>query len=169
MEKARANHPVRNRPDVQRAERQLAAATALKGAAIADMVPRVSLAMFFGVRNTALSGLMTLASKSWAAGGSVRQPLFDHGRLRAMVDASDADIERAVVEYERAVLAALHETEDALAQWLAAERERTAQGLAQADREADSRTCCASPAPGQCARSDSDAACSAGESRRSAT
>ncbi len=41
-----------------------------------------------------------------------------------------------MVEYERAVLAALHETEDALAQWLAAERERTAQGLAQADREA---------------------------------
>ena len=127
---------LRNRPDIQRAERQLAAATALKGAAIADMYPRVSLAMFFGLRNTALSGLMTLASKSWSAGGSVLQPLFDHGRLRAMVDVSDADIERAVVEYERAVLAALHETEDALAQWLAAERERTAQGLAQADREA---------------------------------
>ena len=58
---------------------------------------------------------MTLASKSWSAGGSVRQPWFDHGRLRATVDASDADIERAVVECERAVLAALRETEDALA------------------------------------------------------
>ena len=127
---------LRNRPDVQHAERQLAAATALKGAAIADMYPRVSLAMFFGLRNTALSGLMTLASKSWSAGGSVLQPLFDHGRLRGMVDVSDADIERAVVAYERVMLVALHETEDALAQWLAAERERDAQGLALADREA---------------------------------
>ncbi len=127
---------LRNRPDIQRAERQLAAATALKGAAMADMYPRVSLAMFFGLRNTALSGLMTLASKSWSAGGSVLQPLFDHGRLRAMVDVNDAHIERAMVEYERATLTALHETEDALALWLTAERERDAQALALTDHEA---------------------------------
>ena len=130
---------LRNRPDIQRAERQLAAATALKGAAIADMYPRVSLAMFFGLRNTALSGLMSLASKSWSASGSLLQPLFDHGRLRAMVDVGDADIERAVVEYERAMLEALHETENALSQWLTAEGERSAYALALTDREAMQR------------------------------
>ena len=84
---------LRNRPDIQRAERQLAAVTALKAAAVADMYPRVSLAMFFGLRNTALSALMSIASKSWSGGGSVLQPLFDGGRLRAMVDVRDADVE----------------------------------------------------------------------------
>jgi NodT family efflux transporter outer membrane factor (OMF) lipoprotein len=126
---------LRNRPDIQHAERQLAAATALKAAAIADMYPRVSLALFFGLRNTALSALMSIASKSWSGGGSIVQPLFDAGRLRAMVDVRDADIEAAVVEYERATLDALHETENALAQWLAAERERDAHTRTLADRE----------------------------------
>lgn len=126
---------LRNRPDIQRAERQLAAVTALKAAAIADMYPRVSLAMFFGLRNTALSALMSIASKSWSGGGSVLQPLFDGGRLRAMVDVRDADIQAAVVEYERVTLGALHETENALAQWLAAERSREAHAATLADCE----------------------------------
>ncbi|MBK6660347.1 MAG: efflux transporter outer membrane subunit [Proteobacteria bacterium] len=117
---------LRNRPDIQRAERQLAAATALKAAAIADLYPRISIGMFFGLRNTALSALMSMASKSWSGGGSVLQPLFDGGRLRAMVEARDADIESAMVAFERANLDALHETEQALAQWLAAERGRDA-------------------------------------------
>lgn len=125
---------LRNRPDIQRAERQLAAATALKGAAIADMYPRVSIAMFFGLRNTALSALMSIASKSWSGGGAILQPLFDGGRLRAMVEVRDAEIESALVAYERANLAALHETENALAQWLAAERGRDAHAAALADR-----------------------------------
>lgn len=117
---------LRNRPDIQRAERELAAATALKGAAIADLYPRVSLALFFGLRNTALSELMAIASKSWSGGSSILQPLFDAGRLRAMVDVRDAEIEGALVEYERAMLVALHETESALTQWLATEHERQA-------------------------------------------
>ncbi len=118
---------LRNRPDIQRAERQLAAATALKAAAIADMYPRVSIALFFGLRNTALSALMSIASKSWSGGGSVLQPLFDGGRLRAMVEVRNADIDAALLAYEGATLAALHETESALAQWLAAEQTREAQ------------------------------------------
>ena len=126
---------LRQRPDIQRAERQLAAATALKGAAIADMYPRVSLAMFFGMRNTALSALMSMASKSWSGGGSILQPLFDAGRLRAMVDIRDADIEAALLAYEGANLDALHETEQALAQWLAAARTRESHSVMLAARD----------------------------------
>lgn len=127
---------LRQRPDVQRAERQLAAATALEGAALADMYPRVSLAMFFGLRNTALSTLMSIASKSWSGGASVMQPLFDAGRLRALVDVRRAEAEAALVEYERVSMEALHDTEGALFRWLSAERERDARRAALAQREA---------------------------------
>lgn len=126
---------LRQRPDVQRAERQLAAATALEGAALADMYPRVSLAMFFGLRNTALSTLMSIASKSWSGGASVLQPLFDAGRLRALVDVRRAEAEAALIEYERVSLDALHDTEGALFRWLTAERERDARRAALARRE----------------------------------
>ncbi len=127
---------LRQRPDIQRAERQLAAATALEGAAIADLYPRLSLGLFFGLRNTALSALLTLASKSWSGGASVTQPLFDAGRLRAVVDQRNAEAEAALVEYERAALDALHETETALSRWLAAEQEREALAAALVEREA---------------------------------
>ena len=147
---------LRNRPDIQRAERQLAAVTALKAAAVADMYPRVSLAMFFGLRNTALSALMSIASKSWSGGGSVLQPLFDGGRLRAMVDVRDADVQAAVVEYERAMLDALHETENALAQWLAAERSREAYSAILAARESAAALVSHRQAHGMAAAQDSD-------------
>ncbi len=52
---------LRQRPDIQAAERPLAAATALKAAAITDLYPRVSFAMFFGLRNTALGVLCSAA------------------------------------------------------------------------------------------------------------
>jgi outer membrane protein TolC len=128
---------LRHRPDIQQAEQQLAAATALKSAAIADMYPRISLAMFFGVRNTAIGVLLSAVSKSWSGGGGLMTPLFDAGRLRAAVDLSDARIQAALVNFEKVTLNALHETELSLVRLLESERQRDALTLAVADlREA---------------------------------
>lgn len=130
---------LRNRPDIQQAERQLAAATALKAAAIADMYPHISLGLFFGARNTAIGMLLNAVSKSWSAAGAVAVPLFDAGRLRAAVDVSDARVAAALVNYERAMLGALHETELALLRLLERERERQARTIALADLRAATR------------------------------
>lgn len=128
---------IRNRPDIVRAERQLAASTALKAAAIADLYPRISLGAFFGLRSTLIGGLFAAASESWNAGGNVVAPLFDGGRLRAAVDLSDTQIEASAVAYEKTVLNALHETEIALTRLLQEEHRQTALALAVADlREA---------------------------------
>lgn len=124
---------IRHRPDIQRAERQLAAATALKSAAIADLYPRISLAAFFGIRNTAIGSLFSVMSKSWSGGGGLLTPLFDGGRLRAVVDVNDAKIQEALANYEKTVLAALHETEIALTRLLEEERRRAALSIAVAD------------------------------------
>ncbi len=115
---------LRQRPDIQ-------------AAAIADLYPRVSLAMFFGLRNTALGVLFSAASKSWSGGGSLAAPLFDSGRLRAAVDVSDARITAALANFEKSMLVALHETELALTRLLEQDRQREAWALALADlREA---------------------------------
>ncbi len=118
---------LRNRPDILQAERQLAAATALKDAAIADLYPRVSLGVFFGVRNTAIGMLLTGISKSWNGGASASLPLLDSGRLRAAIDVRDAQTEAALVNYERVALSALHETELALIRLLEREKEHEAE------------------------------------------
>ncbi len=127
---------LRNRPDIRRAERQLAATTALRGASIADLYPRISLGLFFGLRNTAIGALFSGASKSWSGGGSLLAPIFDAGRLRAAVDLSDARVKSALIEFEKANLAALHETEAALTQLAGREQQRAALAIALADRNA---------------------------------
>jgi NodT family efflux transporter outer membrane factor (OMF) lipoprotein len=128
---------LRNRPDIQQAERQLAAATALKAAAIADQYPRVSLGVFFGLRSTAIGMLFSAISKSWHGGGTLLTPIFDAGRLRAAVDSSDARVEAALISFEKTMLVALHETELALTRLIEFERQREAAMLAVADlREA---------------------------------
>ncbi|MGD9601694.1 MAG: efflux transporter outer membrane subunit [Gammaproteobacteria bacterium] len=128
---------LRERPDIRRAERELAAVTALRAAAIADLYPRVSVGLFFGARNTAIGMLLNAVSKSWNGGGNVVVPLFDSGRLRGAVAQGDARIEFALAHYERVMLGALHETELALLRLLERERERESRVLALADmREA---------------------------------
>jgi len=113
---------LRQRPDIRSAERQLAAATATVGAATAELFPRFSLGALFGVQSQSLGDLISGSSRYWSAGPVVRWNLFDAGRTRALIDISEARRERAQLFYEKTVLTALTETENAL---VALDRERT--------------------------------------------
>lgn len=112
------------RPDIRRAERGLAAATAMKSAAIADRYPRISLGLLVGLANTSIGSLFTGPSQALLAGGQVVAPLFDGGRLRAAVDMSDAAVAEAVLIYEETALSAIHEVEMNLSRTIAAERQQ---------------------------------------------
>ena len=112
---------LRQRPDIRSAERQLAAATATVGAAVADLFPHFSLSALVGLQSRSLSDLITSSSRFWTVGPAVRWPLFDGGRTRAGVDISEARQDRARAVYEKTVLTALAEVEDAL---VALDRER---------------------------------------------
>jgi outer membrane protein, multidrug efflux system len=106
---------LRQRPDIRRAERQLAAATAEIGVATADLFPRFSLAALMGLETTTgLSNLVTSGSRFWSAGPKVQWSLFDGGRTRAGVEAADSRRDRAQIVYEKAVLTALVEVGNAL-------------------------------------------------------
>jgi len=105
---------LRQRPDIRRAERQLAAATADVGVATADLFPRFSLSVFLGVESLNLSDLVTSSSRLWSVGPAVKWNVFDAGRARAGVEASDSRRERAQIVYEKTVLAALAEVENTM-------------------------------------------------------
>ena len=105
---------LRQRPDIRSAERQLAVATANVGVATADLFPRFSLSALIGYQSTSLSHLITSSSQFWSVGPAINWPLFDGGRRRAVVEASEAQRQRAELTYEKTVLTALAETENAL-------------------------------------------------------
>ena len=105
---------IARRPDVKAAERRLASATALQGAAIADMYPKLSISAVLGLESGSAGKLFRSSSKVWSVGGNLLMPLFDFGRVRSNIDASDARQEQAMAQYESAVLAALGDVETAM-------------------------------------------------------
>ena len=105
---------LRRRPDVRRAERQLASATAQVGVAVANLFPQFSLTGSLGLQSTDTNNLLNYASRYYSISPQVMYPLFDAGRLRAQVRVQDALQEQALLTYQSAVLTALREVEDAL-------------------------------------------------------
>jgi multidrug efflux system outer membrane protein len=105
---------LQRRPDVIIAEQQVIAANALVGRAIAEQYPRLSLSVGGGVE--ALSGqpLIDANSLMWNAVGNLVQPIFQGGRLAAQVDAADATTRAAVADYQRTVVIAFREVNDAM-------------------------------------------------------
>ncbi len=105
---------LRRRPDVRRAERQLAASTALIGAATADLFPRVSLTGSLTGQDDALYGIKRNANMLWSIGPGISWPVFDAGRIRANIRAQNARQEQALAAYEKAVMSSLEDAENAL-------------------------------------------------------
>lgn len=105
---------LRRRPDIRQAERELAAATARLGVAMADLYPRFSLIGLAGLQSLDLSDLVEWSSRTWTIGPSVSWPVFDAGRIRATIRAQDARQEQALARYEQVILTSLEEVENAL-------------------------------------------------------
>lgn len=108
---------LRNRPDVREAEQQLAAATARVGIATADLFPRVTVTGFVGFLSGDFSHLFSTSSgsdaRAWSVAPSVSWAALDYGSVHARLRASRANADGALVSYEKTVLNALEETENA--------------------------------------------------------
>jgi NodT family efflux transporter outer membrane factor (OMF) lipoprotein len=116
---------LRRRPDVRRAERDLAAATADVGAAVAAQFPRLSLVGDFGWDSVRSGELMSAASRYWNVAPQLTLPLFAGGQLRARADAARAGRDAALGSYRATVLRAFADTESSLVRF-ATERNREA-------------------------------------------
>lgn len=112
---------LRRRPDIRRAERDLAQAAALTDRATADLYPKLTLGASLGLASTEASNFFDSGSTAWSIGASLLAPIFHGGALRAAVRVQDARQEQAVARYRLTVLNALAEVEDAL---VSVERER---------------------------------------------
>ena len=108
------------RPDLLAAERRLVAAGARTSSAKRAMLPTISLTGAAGFTSNALEDILKGDFSVWSIGGSVLQPLFQGGRLRAQARQNAAFETAAVNAWADQVLTAFGEVEVALAseQWL---------------------------------------------------
>lgn len=102
------------RPDIRLAEQQLVAANAEVGAAKSLLFPNIALTASGGTISSQLVNLFAAGTQFWSLGGSVAQPLFEGGRLRANYQLSKLQKEELVLAYAKAVQEGFREVADAL-------------------------------------------------------
>lgn len=105
---------LRRRPDIRRAERQLAAQTAQVGVATADLYPKFSLVGSIGLESLSLGDVFSASGLAYLIGPGVRWPVFDAGAIRSNIQVQTERQKQALIQYESAILNALEEVENAL-------------------------------------------------------
>lgn len=105
---------LRRRPDINAAERRLAAATADIGVAKGDWFPRVSFTGEIGFAASDLKRIGDAPMATYAYGPSIQWAALDFGHVNARVNQVKAREQGVLALYEQTVLRALEETENAL-------------------------------------------------------
>jgi len=105
---------LRRRPDVRKAERELAAQTARVGVATADLYPKFTLNGSIGLEALSLGNLIATGNRTFSIGPRITWPIFNAGSIRANIQVQSAIQEQTMIQYESTVLSALEEVENAL-------------------------------------------------------
>ncbi|MBA3237976.1 MAG: efflux transporter outer membrane subunit [Parachlamydiaceae bacterium] len=108
---------LRRRPDIRKAERELAVATERVGSAVAGLFPRFSLNGFLGEISAHAGSLFTPASAAWLAGPQLLIPIFNSRLLLQDVEYNKIATQEALFNYQKVVLEALEESENAIASY----------------------------------------------------
>jgi outer membrane protein TolC len=111
---------LKRRPDVRRAERQLASATARIGVATADLYPKISLIGLYGAVGLEASDLTNARGLTWGVGPSISWNFPNQSLPRARVHQAQAAADAALAGFHSVILTALKETEQSLATYGAA-------------------------------------------------
>lgn len=115
---------VRQRPDVRRAERQLAAQTARIGVATAERYPQFRLLGTIGFDAPTLDDLLDGGSRAWRFGPRFSWRLFDGGAIRQTIEVRSALQEQALYHYKATILGALEEAETVLTAYVGEQSRR---------------------------------------------
>jgi NodT family efflux transporter outer membrane factor (OMF) lipoprotein len=102
------------RPDIRRAEAQLASATANVGSARAQFFPSIQLTGQGGYQSLALSALLRPEATFYNAAASLTQPIFDGFRIQANFELQKARQEELLQAFRKAVVAAFADVNTAL-------------------------------------------------------
>ncbi len=114
---------LRRRPDVRRAERDLAAQSAQIGIAEADLYPSFFLVGDISLSSEDIASLFAGDSFGAFGGPSFQWPILNYGRIRNNVRVQDARFQQLEVAYENTVLLAQQEVESAIAAYAGALRQ----------------------------------------------
>jgi NodT family efflux transporter outer membrane factor (OMF) lipoprotein len=105
---------LKRRPDIQQAERQLAAATARIGVATANLFPQIGLVGSIGSEGQGLGTAPSMAKHIWSFGPAAIWPILDFGALDAQVDIADLNARSKLAQYRKAILNAVQEVDTAI-------------------------------------------------------
>lgn len=116
------------RPDLRRAENDLRAATEDIGASTADLYPRFYLTGYAEPESAKFVDLFRANSFAWSIGPTISWPVFQGGRIRSNIAATQARRDEALARYRQAVLTAMQDVETSLVGYAEhqVERERLA-------------------------------------------
>ncbi len=116
---------IRRRPDIRRAERQVASQSARIGVAEADLYPRFSLNGFVGFVADDFKDLFTSKSFTGLFFPTMQWNVLNYGRIRNNIRTQDERFQEATLQYQQTVLTAGREVEDALTGFLQAQQQAT--------------------------------------------
>ncbi|MGA3132012.1 MAG: efflux transporter outer membrane subunit, partial [Terracidiphilus sp.] len=102
------------RPDIQQAEATLIAANAQIGVARAQFFPNLSITASGGVGGDSLSSIFDTSGKTIYGIGTLTQPLFEGGKLRAQLQLSEQTKEEMVLNYQKTIAGAFRDVSNAL-------------------------------------------------------
>jgi NodT family efflux transporter outer membrane factor (OMF) lipoprotein len=105
---------LRRRPDVRASEAQLHSSTAQIGVAIADFFPKFSLTGTMNWNSNLLNTWWTSSSFSYSFGPAMVWPIFQGGAIVSNVHLQEALRDQAFIMYQKTVLAAFQDVENAL-------------------------------------------------------
>ncbi|WP_428490876.1 efflux transporter outer membrane subunit [Rhodopila sp.] len=114
----------RRRPDIRQAEAQLHAATADIGVAQANFYPSVSLTGSFGLQALQFRKVFDINSKQYSVGPGLTIPIFQGGQLRSTLRLREAQQQEAAINFQRTVLQAWHDVDNALTAYQAEQTRR---------------------------------------------
>jgi len=113
---------LKRRPDIQEAERQLAAATARIGVATADLFPQIGVVGSIGAEGQGLGTMPSVSRHVWSFGPAAVWPLLDFGALDAQVDIADLAAQSKLTEYRKAILNAVQQVDSSLSAYQGEQR-----------------------------------------------
>ena len=114
------------RPDVRSAEAQIHSATARIGAATADLFPRFNLIGATGFQGSKSNDWIKGINRVWSASPSVSWNIFDAGRIRSNIELQKAIQKETLLAYQKTILTAFQDVENALIAYTKDQQRRTA-------------------------------------------
>jgi outer membrane protein, multidrug efflux system len=121
------------RPDIATAERAMAQENALVGVAQTAFYPQFTISGSGGFQSISLGSLISTPSAFWSLGGDLLQPIFNGGRNRANLAATQAAYQESVANYRESALTAFRQVEDSLSGLDSLSRAAETQNAAVAD------------------------------------